>query len=265
MGEKPSVLRSASIGVVKVEGVIYDAEPILKTLKKYEKESYIKAVVVRVNSPGGAVGPSQEIYQALKKLQKTKKVVASMGTIAASGGYYVSLGAQKIMASPGTLTGSIGVVMEFAHLQELFKWAKIDHTVITSGRYKDIGSPFRPMRPDEKKLLDELIQNVYAQFRGTVLSERNLRPDVIEMATDGRVFTGAQAKEWGLIDDIGTFDDAVQLAQPLAKLEGEPNLVYPEKEKKFMKLIFGEAANRWMDYTTQKQVLLSPLLYLMPI
>ncbi|MBI4040371.1 MAG: signal peptide peptidase SppA [Deltaproteobacteria bacterium] len=265
VGEKPEILKTDTIGILKVEGLIYEVEPLLKVIQKYQKQSSIKAVVVRIESPGGAVGPSQELYQALKELGKTKKVVASLGAVAASGGYYTACGAHKIIANPGTLTGSIGVIMEFAHLQDLFQWAKISHTVIKSGRYKDVGSPFRPMKEDERKLLEELIGNVYQQFKGVVLAERKIRPDQVEMVTDGRIFTGAQAKELGLVDDLGSFEFAVEVAKQLADLKGDIPLLWPSKEHKYLEFILGETGSSWFGQTLKKQMISTPLFYLMPI
>src|SRR3989344_1249728 len=202
-GDKPSLLRADAIGVVKIEGIITNAEPTLKLIQNYKEEKHIKAVIVRIDSPGGVVGPSQEIYQAVKELKASKKVVASMGALGASGAYYIACAADKIVANPGTITGSIGVMMEFANLEKLYQWAKLDHVVLKSGRFKDLGSPLRPMRQEERALLDQLIQNIYAQFKDVVRVERRLPPDKnLDEIMDGRVFSGEQAKSLGLIDQL---------------------------------------------------------------
>lgn len=265
-GKKPSIVKSDSIGIVNVEGVIVDSESILKDLRKFKEDNYIKAIVVRIDSPGGVVGPSQEIYSELKKLQKTKKIVASFGALGASGAYYIACGAQKIVSNPGTLTGSIGVIMEFANIQKLYQWAKLDHTVIKSGKYKDAGSPFRPMNADEKELLNQLVLNVSEQFKETVLSNRKINPQDIDNIMDGRVLTGEQAKQFGLVDQLGNFHDAVEIAKELAGIKGEPELIYPEKERMyFLRYFVEESVLRGVEKIFSKGAISSPLLYLMPI
>lgn len=265
-GKRPSLVRSDSIGIVKVEGIIIDSEPILKTLRKFKEDNYIKAIVVRIDSPGGVVGPSQEIYNELKKIQKTKKVVASMGALGASGAYYIACGTEKIVANPGTLTGSVGVIMEFANLQKLYQWAKMDHTVIKSGKFKDVGSPFRPMNVDEKELLNQLVLNVSEQFQQTVLSNRKINPQDVSTIMDGRVLTGEQAKQLGLIDQLGNFHDAVDIAKDLSGIKGEPALVYPEKERMiFLRYFVDESVLQWFEKMTSQRAISSPLLYLMPV
>ncbi|MBI3019565.1 MAG: signal peptide peptidase SppA, partial [Deltaproteobacteria bacterium] len=253
-------------GVMKVEGVIYDSEPVLKALQKFKESNHIKAIIVRIDSPGGVVGASQEIYSELKKMRVSKKVIASLGSLGASGAYYIACGADKIVANPGTLTGSIGVIMEFANLQKLYQWAKMDHTVIKSGRYKDVGSPLRPMNPDEKELLNHLVKNVHQQFKGVVLAERKIAFANVETVTDGRVFTGEEAKQLGLVDQLGNFQDAIEVAKELAGLKGKPELVYPPKEKMpLWKYFIGETTTRLVDSFLTRETVFSPLLYLMPL
>ena len=268
LGEKPSsfIGKSDSIGVIKIEGLIYDSEPVLKALQKFKELDHIKAILVRIDSPGGVVGASQEIYSELKKMRGSKKVVASLGSLGASGAYYIACGAEKIVANPGTLTGSIGVIMEFANLQKLYQWAKLDHTVIKSGKYKDVGSPFRPMNTDEKEFLNNLVKNVHEQFKGVVLAERKIAPSHVETVADGRVFTGEEAKQLGLVDRLGNFQDAVDLAKELAEIKGKPELVYPPKEKTpLWKYFIGETTSRWVDGFLTRETLFSPLLYVMPL
>lgn len=259
------IVKKDSIGIIEVEGIILDSGHILKALQRFKEDDYIKAIVVRIDSPGGVVGPSQEIYNELKKIQKDKKIVASMGALGASGAYYVACGADKIIANPGTLTGSIGVIMEFANLQKLYQWAKMEHSVIKSGKYKDVGSPFRPMNVDEKELLGNLVTNVSSQFQKVVLTSRKIDSAQIDTIMDGRILTGEQAKELGLVDQLGNFYDAVEMAKELSGIKGTPELVYPEKERMFfLRYFVDESFNRWLDQFFSKQTMVSPLLYLMP-
>lgn len=266
LGEKPEIIRGDSIGVVKIEGIINDAEPVLKTLEKYKKDKSIKAIIVRIDSPGGVVGPSQEIFQGLKKLRDSKKVVASFGALAASGAYYVACGANHIVANPGTLTGSIGVLMEFMNLQKLYQWAKMESKVLKSGKYKDIGSPFRPMQSDEEKLLNQLIENIYQQFKEVVIAERKIEPIAIEQIADGRVFSGEQALRLHLVDQLGNFEDAVETTKKLAGLTGDVELTYPPKERgTLLRYLLGENISESLEKFIQIQKGMSPLLYLMPV
>ena len=263
---RPSLVKSDSIGIVKIEGIIYDSEPVLKVLQKFKESDHIKAILVRIDSPGGVVGASQEIYSELKKIRESKKVIASLGSLGASGAYYIACGADKIVANPGTLTGSIGVIMEFANLQKLYQWAKLDHTVIKSGRYKDVGSPFRPMDADEKEFLNHLVKNVHEQFKGVVLAERKISPAHVETVTDGRVFTGEEAKRLGLVDHLGNFQDAIEVAKALADIKGKPELIYPPKERMpLWKYFIGETTTRLIHTFLIRETVFSPLLYIMPL
>ena len=266
-GEKPSFIsKSDSIGIVKIEGVIYDSDAVLKTLQKFKELDHVKAVIVRIDSPGGVVGASQEIYSELKKMRSSKKIVVSFGSLGASGAYYIACGADKIIANPGTLTGSIGVIMEFANLQKLYQWAKMDHTVIKSGRYKDVGSPFRSMEADEKEILNHLVKGVHEQFKNVVMSERKIAQADIATVTDGRVFTGEEAKKLGLVDQLGNFQDAIEVAKELAGIKGKPELVYPPKEKMpLWKYFLGETTTSLIHNFLTRENTFSPLLYVMPL
>jgi len=217
-----------NIGVIEIEGVITYSKYIVDDLKDFGDDPSIKAIVIRVDSPGGGVAASQEIYEQVKKIREKKKVVVSMGGVAASGGYYVSLPADVIVANPGTITGSIGVIMEFPIFEELLKKLGIDFEVIKSREHKDIGSPFRKMGDDEKRLLHELVMDVYDQFIQATVEERNLPEDSVLKFADGRVITGRQAKELGFVDTLGSFEDAVKIAGDLVGIE-KPLLVYPRK------------------------------------
>ncbi len=239
------------VGVVEIQGVITDAKPIVSQLKKFRKNEAIKAIVLRIDSPGGGVGPSQEIYSEVKKTTGEKKVVASMGAIAASGGYYVAAAADHVMANPGTITGSIGVVIEFANVEELFKKIGLSAYVIKSGEYKDVGSPLRKMTPKERKLLQGFIDNVYEQFVTAVAEGRQMPKKEVRAIADGRIFSGEQARELGLLDSLGSMEDAIALAAQLGGIEGEPSVVYAE-EKKFslLEFLLGSKVSEAIDRIT---------------
>ncbi len=219
------------VGVVEIKGLISESRPILKQLDRYRQDSRIKAVVLRINSPGGAVGPSQEILREVEKLRKEKKVVASLGTLAASGGYYVACGADLIMANPGTATGSIGVVMQFANVEKLGKKLGLDIYALKAGRYKDVGSPFRPMTPEEKAYLQKLLDNIYQQFLRDVARNRKIPLEKMRRLAEGRIYTGEEAKNLGLVDEFGNLPDAIEKAGRLGGIKGKVEAVYPEKER----------------------------------
>lgn len=244
-----------SVGVVKVKGVIMDSHKVLKELKEFEEDSSIKAVLLRIDSPGGAVGPSQEIHDAVLRVKKTKPVVASFESVAASGGFYVAVAAQKIVTNPGTLTGSIGVIMDFANLAELYKWAKVDRYVIKSGKFKDVGSDSRAMTPEEKQLLQDLIGNVYEQFLKAVADGRKLPLDAVRPYADGRILTGEQAFRAKLVDRLGGLDAALEEVRALAKMDAKQklNLVYPEpKRRSLLEMLGSGAADSLLDGVVER-------------
>ncbi len=217
------------IGIIPIEGPIMESQNIVSQMVKFRKNKAIKAIILRIDSPGGGVGPSQEIYREVRRTIKTKRVIVSMGSLAASGGYYVAAGADKIVASPGTITGSIGVIMQFIQLKELLKKIGISMEVLKSGEFKDIGSPHREMSEEEKELIQELIIDIQDQFVEAVAEGRNLPVETVREIADGRVFSGARAKELGLVDVLGNFQDAVNLAKKEAGIEGEVDLIYPKR------------------------------------
>ncbi len=234
------------IGVIEIRGVITDSKPVLKTLDNYKKNSSIKGILIRIESPGGGVGPSQEIFQEVVRVSKTKPVLASLGGIAASGGYYIAAGAQKIIANPGTLTGSIGVIINFGNFTELFKKIGYKPITIKSGKFKDIGNPGREMKPEEKEYLEKLVKNVHEQFINDVAKGRKLPVEKVRKIADGRVFTGQQAKELGLVDELGNYQDAIKELAKMAKIKGEPKLVYPEPRKRgVLDLLFEGEIKEW--------------------
>jgi protease-4 len=219
------------VGVVEVNGVISDSKEVIGAIKSFVDDGGVKAIVLRIDSPGGGVGASQEIYREVVKAKGVKPVVASFGGVAASGGYYVACGADKIMANPGTITGSIGVVMQFANLEELFKKIGYKGYVIKSGAYKDAGSPFREMTPEEEELLQEVIDTVHQQFIRAVAEGRKLPMEKVAAIADGRIFSGEQARDLGLVDELGNLEDTIDMAARMAGIKGRPVIVYPRRRK----------------------------------
>jgi protease-4 len=228
--------------VVELTGEITDGKKILEQLEDFRDEDGIKAIVVRIDSPGGAVAPSQEIYEAIRKIREKKKVVASMGSLAASGGYYVACAADKIYADPGTLTGSIGVIMQVPNVTGLMQWAGVKMNTLTAGKMKDSLSPFRELRPDERTYYEGVLEDVHEQFIGAVAAGRGLKVDQVRPLADGRVFTGRQAKALKLVDELGGLSDAVKAAGKLAGLGKEPEVEYPRKKSPFLEQLMGEDA-----------------------
>jgi protease-4 len=231
------------IGVIPIQGNIEDPEPVLSQLIKFKKDDGIKAIILRIDSPGGSVGPSQEIYREVRKTIETKKVIVSMGNLAASGGYYIASAADKIVANPGTITGSIGVIMEFIQLRDLLGKIGVGLEVLTSGEFKDIGSPHREMTEKDRELLRTLINDIQEQFVDAVALGRDLPVEKVREIADGRIFTGARAKELGLVDALGNFRDAVDLAKDMTGITGEVTLVYPSKPRiRLWDLIFQDTS-----------------------
>lgn len=237
-----TLFSSDGVGILEVNGVIMDSKKTLKTLKKFEESPAVKALVIRVNSPGGAVAPSQEIHDALKRFSKPK--VVSMSSVAASGGYYIAVAGDKIFANAGTITGSIGVIMEFANLEKLYDWAKIKRFSIKTGKFKDSGAEYREMQPEERALLQGMVDDVLLQFKTAVAEGRKLTLDQVTLLADGRIFSGAQAKKVGLVDELGGIDDAVAEAGKLAGIRGKPKVFTDEKKRGFLDLfqdVLGES------------------------
>lgn len=227
----PIASSRGNIGVVEVTGPILSSKRIIKDLKGFMDDDDIKAIVLRVDSPGGGIGPSQEIYRELMKIRNEKTVIASMGSVAASGGYYIACASQGIVANAGTITGSIGVIMEYANIEQIAKKIGISPVVIKSGEYKDMGSPMRELKENEKQLFQTLVDELHAQFVFDAASARNMKTDVMAKLADGRVYTGQTAMKLKLVDRIGNLDDAVQWAGQMAGIEGELTPVYPKADK----------------------------------
>ena len=236
---KSSFSSGDKVAVLRVEDVILDSQIYLESIETITKDDDVKALVVRIDSPGGAVGPSQEIFSELQDLGKDMPIVASIGGVGASGGYYIACAAEKIYANPGAITGSIGVIAQFASYEKLLDWAKIDVEVIKSGKYKDVGSPFREMSEADREYIQELIDNVYSQFKSAVADARNLDTKQIDKVADGKIYTGEQALKLNLIDELGTINDAISMAGDLGGIEGEPEVVYfPKKKSRFLDILY---------------------------
>ncbi len=260
-GESPAIAGGPRIGVIEVKGGIgmgergAEAEKILKQVRKFREDDGVKAVVVRIDSPGGSVGPSQEIHDEVAKLAKKKPVVCSLGNVAASGGYYVAVACPKIVAAPGTLTGSIGVISQFVNVKGLVERFDVKMETVKSGKLKDAGNPFRDMTADDRAYWQGLIDRVHRQFVDAVAAGRELAPGEVRKIADGRVVTGEEAKDLGLVDALGNFYDAVELAKTEAKLSGEPRLVYPPDDGgRFLEELMGNAAGAVADAVSARLV-----------
>jgi protease-4 len=225
-------LAEPKIAVIPILGVLMDAQGVLEELERYKERADVKAFVFRIDSPGGTVVAAQEIYSEIRKLRGKKKTLSSMGNVAASGGYYVASATEEILANPGTITGSIGVISEYANVQDLLKKIGFKSTVLKSGRFKDVGSPLREMTAEEGVYLQGLLENIHHQFIRDVAQGRQKTVEEIEPLSDGRVFTGEQAKEIGLVDRLGNFQDALDRAAELAGIEGKPVILYPEEKRR---------------------------------
>lgn len=228
------------VALVRVTGIILDSTDVIKELKEYSKDKSVKAIVLRVDSPGGGVAPSQEIYEEILKIKKHKKVIVSMGSVAASGGYYISAPADRIVANAGTLTGSIGVIMEIPNVSDLMKKIGVKTQVIKSGRHKDMASVFKSLTPEEKEILQAVLDDVHDQFIRAVSEARGMELEVVRKLSDGRIFTGRMAKELGLVDELGNLEYAIMLAGKLAGIEGEPKVIFKEEEFSIIDMLRGE-------------------------
>src|SRR4030066_1259068 len=225
------------VALIRIEGMIMDSKDTVDEIKEYVKDPSIKAIVLRIDSPGGAVAPAQEIYEEIRKAVNKKKVLVSMGSVAASGGYYIASPATRIIANPGTLTGSIGVIMEIPNIEGLMNKLGIKTEVIKSGKHKDIASIFRGIGKEEREILQGVLDNVHTQFIKAVAEGRKMLPSDVEKIADGRVFTGEQALKAGLIDELGNLEDAVQAAAKLSGIKGEPVIVSKKERFSLIDLI----------------------------
>jgi protease-4 len=244
---RPFSLRE-KVGIIPIEGVIGDSEELVEQIRTFADDKRIAAVVLRIDSPGGGVVASQEIYQAVRELKKKKKVVASMGSVAASGGYMIAVAADRIVANPGTITGSISTVLHYANVEELLKKVGVRSSVIKSGKFKDIGSPSREMTAEERSLLQAIVDDIYDQFVRIIAENRQLPLHKTFDLADGRIFSGRQAKELGLVDELGGLQDSVLLAGRLAGMEGTPEVVQGMKKRlSLFKYLMGSVTSAVVD------------------
>jgi protease-4 len=241
------------IALVKIEGMLITADAIVDEINNYAEDSSVRAILIRIDSPGGGVVASQEIFNAVLNARKQgkKKVVISMGSVAASGGYYIAAAGDRIIANPGTLTGSIGVKMEFANLEKLLEKIGVRGMVVKAGEYKDIGSPFREMTEPEKRLLQAVIDDVHSQFIEAVAKGRNLPEADVKAIADGRIFTGRQALQLKLVDQLGDLEDSINVTAELAGIKGKPKVVKKEKKVPFLEYLKEETAVWFSDIVTR--------------
>jgi protease IV len=237
-GKRQSLLASEKVGVVTVEGVITDARETVQQLEELGQDDSVRAVVIRIETPGGGVAPSQEIYGAIRELRKKKKVVASIGAIGASGGYLIACAAERIVANPGSITGSISAVMHLLNAEGLLSKIGLKPAVIKSGKYKDIGSPSREITPEERALLQAVIDDMNDHFIDTISGARKMSREKVKAIADGRIFSGRQAKQVGLIDELGDMNQAIALAGAMAGMKGKPEASYMGKKKAFWDVVF---------------------------
>jgi len=226
------------VAVVEIEGIILDGSQVIRDLRDYADNPSVKAVVLRINSPGGVVAPTQEISSAVQRVRKAgKPVVASLGAVAASGGYYVAVSCDRIYANPGTLTGSIGVVMQMANLEGLLKKVGVDYVVVKAGKYKDVGNLARQMTPEERKILQALLDDVYGQFVDAVAEGRGLEKEEVMAFADGRIYSGQQAQALKMVDELGGYEDAIEAAAKLGNIPGKPKILYPRRKFSLRELL----------------------------
>jgi protease IV len=262
----------AKVAVVEVEGIIgadsgrgLDTDGIIRVLGEYRDDPAVRAVVLRINSPGGVVAPTQEIFNAVRRLREAKKpVVASLGSVAASGGYYVAVAADRIYASPGTLTGSIGVVMQLANLEGLLKKVGVEYVVVKAGAYKDVGNIARPMTPEERRILQALLDDVYDQFVTAVAEGRGLDPQVVRGFAEGRIYSGRQAQGLKMVDELGGLQEAIEAAAKMAGLPAKPRVIYPRRRFSLRGLLSNEMGLGPVSRVLPSLETLRTPLYLMP-
>jgi protease IV len=222
---------NGNVGIVEINGIILSSKKIIQNIKTFRDDDSIKAIILRIDSPGGGIGPSQEIYREVMKAKRDKKIITSMGSVAASGGYYIASATNKIIANAGTLTGSIGVIMEYANIEEIAKKIGISPVVIKSGKFKDIGSPLRELNDSERKILQDLVNELHLQFVNDAATARGIDVETMLKLADGRVYTGQKALDLNLIDRLGNLDDAVQWVGELAGIKEKLKPVYPKEDK----------------------------------
>lgn len=245
--------RGDVVGIIEVTGVILDSKDIIDQIKRLRENDAVKAIVLRVDSPGGTVGPAQEIYREIQKTVETKKIIVSMGTVAASGGYYIAAAADGVMANPGTITGSIGVIMSYTNLKQLLDKIGLTAVVIKSGEYKDIGSLFRDMTDAETEILQDFVDKMRSQFVSAVAEGRDMPLEKVESLADGRIYTGEEAMDHGLVDRLGNFEDAIEWAGRTAGIEGEIRTIYAHKKRfSILEAFLGTSQETLFKYLSQQ-------------
>jgi protease-4 len=246
-GDRGSIALGPKIGIVEIEGTIMSSRRIVDQIISYREDGAVKAIVLRIDSPGGGVAPSQEIYQEVTRTKQYKKVVASLGSVAASGGYYIASGADAIVSNPGTLTGSIGVIMQFSNVEGLMELIGLKTYTYKSGKHKDIGSPFREPTEEDQRIVMDVIESVYDQFVEAVAEGRDMDVETVKRFADGRIFTGRQAMDFGLVDRMGNLQDAIGLAAEMAGIRGQPHVIYPKKRLSLLDFLLSKAAVKLID------------------
>ncbi len=243
------------VGVVEIDGVIADSKETLGLIKRFRENDDIRAIVIRINSPGGVIGPSQEIYREIRKTTQSKKVVASMGSIAASGGYYVAAATDGIVANPGTITGSIGVIMAYTNFRQVLDKIGMIPVVIKSGPYKDIGSPTKEMSKEERGVLQAFVDQAHRQFVTAIAEARKMDVEHVKSLADGRIYTGEEAVKQGLVDRLGNMEDAIQWAGEMGGIKGRVATVYKKKEKlSFLKYMLESIAQDLLGRIPQQDL-----------
>ena len=237
-GEGVPALFGPRVAIVELEGVIIEVDDLVRELKAHRDNPSVRAVVMRINSPGGVVAPTQELHDAVLRLRQAgKPVVASLGAVAASGGYYVAVACSEIYANPGTLTGSIGVIMQLANFEQLMKKVGVDYVVVKAGQFKDIGNVARAMTPDERRVMQALLDDVHGQFIAAVATGRKLPREDVARFADGRIFSGTQAKELRMVDALGGLEEAVLASARLAGIPSPPTVIQPRRRFSIMELL----------------------------
>ena len=239
------------VGIVKITGPIISSQSINLQIEKFKNRKDISAIVLRIDSPGGLVAPTQEIYEKVKSIRGIKPIISSMGSVAASGGYYIALGSDTLIANPGTIVGSIGVIMNYPVATELLNKVGIKFETVKSGGLKDVGSYSREVTEADRRHLNEMVANIHSQFIAAVEENRSIDKSKLIKLADGRVFTGQQSKDLGLVDVLGTFEDAISLAGLLSNIEGKPKTIEINKKNNSLFDIFTtnleQATNSWFD------------------
>jgi protease-4 len=239
----------SKIGVIEIDGVISQSMDTMEDIVRFKEDDAIKGVIVRINSPGGSVGPTQEVYREVRLLREKKKVFVSMGSVCASGGYYIASAGDRIYANPSTITGSIGVIMEQAVIEDLLKKLGIQTNTLKAGEFKDIGSPLRPMKPEERAYLENMLSTIHEQFIKDVASGRGMAVEAVKKVSDGKIYTGTQALQIKLVDNIGNFYDCREDLKKTLGIKDKPVLIYGKKHSSFIKWLVSSMTHELLFQT----------------